>query len=918
MATIASRCPHVALVDSVTWEELRTKSKSPQECHTCGIKVSNLWMCIVGPCQHVGCGESNKDHSSIHAEEKKHSLTINLTSMRIWCYTCESEVFPEKNNPSFIIPENSASVLKRKKIEINMSSNNSPQRSLSGGDESESEEEGDNVRPRGLTGLKNLGNTCYLNSALQALSNCPPLSRFFLDCQGFIKPEKSPMLSKQYQKLVTELWSRRRPSYTIPSGVVNGIKIVHPMFRGYAQQDAQEFLRCFMDQIHEELKHPLPFSEESTEEQNDNEILHEERIPTRTSFIGHDRKVSVDSNISSESEEFYETCDSVASGNPSSNGNNSGADNVDTSNNASRIKSSPKLKSRKSHDSFSESVNQKSEKEIKDTTNEMIALGLSEDAENDGDKNQDVRKSRPQHVGDGDVPKKTAMQKRVRRRNLQYQSVISDIFDGKILSSVQCLTCERISTTKETFQDLSLPIPSKDHLYVLHSTSQGSPIKGGTCGEANQGWMSWVITWMKSWFVGPSITLQDCLAAFFSADELKGDNMYSCEKCKKLRNGIKYSRVLLLPEILTIHLKRFRHEFYSSKIGTYVSFPLDSLDLKPFLHKDCTSEVTLYDLVAVICHHGTAGSGHYTAYCLNYINEQWYEFDDTYVTEVDINQVINCEAYVLFYRKRNDTMVSLRQKGMRLIEAQEPSLMQFFISKQWINRFNTFAEPGPISNHDFLCRHGGVPPHKVDIVQELTVPFNQALWDFLYGKFGGGPVCNHLYACMTCQRELEQLKQRQQSEMETFIELNEKFKEEDNPSILYAVSMSWFKDWENFVRGKTDTPPGQIDNSRITTNKGGQISLKVNSDHGQLSEEMWRFLVDIYGGGPELVIKQQSILKTIRASSPTRSSGSSPSTRSSPIETRSSRSKDSGIDSTSQKVESSGKDENSEENTDVQ
>jgi len=37
----------------------------------------------------------------------------------------------------------------------------------------------------------------------------------------------------------------------------------------------------------------------------------------------------------------------------------------------------------------------------------------------------------------------------------------------------------------------------------------------------------------------------------------------------------------------------------------------------------------------------------------------------------------------------------------------QPSLMQFFISKQWINRFNTFAEPGPITNDDFLCPHGG-------------------------------------------------------------------------------------------------------------------------------------------------------------------------------------------------------------------
>lgn len=42
--------------------------------------------------------------------------------------------------------------------------------------------------------------------------------------------------------------------------------------------------------------------------------------------------------------------------------------------------------------------------------------------------------------------------------------------------------------------------------------------------------------------------------------------------------------------------------------------------------------------------------GHYTAYCLNYLNDQWYEFDDQYVTEVEVGQVINCEAYVLFYR----------------------------------------------------------------------------------------------------------------------------------------------------------------------------------------------------------------------------------------------------------------------------
>jgi ubiquitin C-terminal hydrolase len=59
----------------------------------------------------------------------------------------------------------------------------------------------------------------------------------------------------------------------------------------------------------------------------------------------------------------------------------------------------------------------------------------------------------------------------------------------------------------------------------------------------NEGWISWILAWLKSWFYGPVVTLHDCLAAFFSTDELKGDNMYSCEKCNKLRNGIKFSKV---------------------------------------------------------------------------------------------------------------------------------------------------------------------------------------------------------------------------------------------------------------------------------------------------------------------------------------------------------------------------------------
>lgn len=118
----------------------------------------------------------------------------------------------------------------------------------------------------------------------------------------------------------------------------------------------------------------------------------------------------------------------------------------------------------------------------------------------------------------------------------------------------------QVSTTVETFQDLSLPIPGKEDLAKLHSAIyQTVPAKTGACGDnyASQGWIAFIMEYIRrfvvscipSWFWGPVVTLEDCLAAFFAADELKGDNMYSCERCKKLRNGVKYCKVLRLPEV---------------------------------------------------------------------------------------------------------------------------------------------------------------------------------------------------------------------------------------------------------------------------------------------------------------------------------------------------------------------------------
>uniref|UniRef100_A0A8C1S0I4 Ubiquitin carboxyl-terminal hydrolase n=1 Tax=Cyprinus carpio TaxID=7962 RepID=A0A8C1S0I4_CYPCA len=802
-------CLHLDSIGEVTKEELIQKSKGT--CQSCGVGGPNLWACLQCDCHYVGCGESFSDHSTIHAQAKKHNLTVNLTTFRVWCYFCEREVYLE---PKPVTP---VSLAHRCKPHEQVKSSDSVPIAVA--DEEGSESEEDEFKPRGLTGMKNIGNSCYMNAALQALSNCPPLTQFFLDCSGLVRTDKKPALCKSYQKLISELWHKKRPSYVVPTNLFHGIKLVNPMFRGYAQQDTQEFLRCLMDQLHEELKEPLTDCSGAI-----SDVLPDHNLDNRNHIDG-DR---------SPSEDEFLSCDS-GSGSERGDGERAGEAELLIQDECVGVRGNGGI----------------SEKESPTRSVQELHSRLS----------SSPPRSSPLRAGPTYTFKRAQMLLSTKKKKQsRFRSVISDIFDGSILSLVQCLTCDRVSTTVETFQDLSLPIPGKEDLAKLHSSiHQSAPVKAGVCTDAyaTQGWISYIMESIRSWFWGPMVTLEDCLAAFFAADELKGDNMYSCERCKKLRNGVKYCKVLRLPEILCIHLKRFRHEvMYSFKINSHVSFPLEGLDLKPFLAKESASQITTYDLLSVICHHGTAGSGHYIAYCQNAINGQWYEFDDQYVTEVHETVVQNAEAYVLFYRKSSEESVRERQKVVALANLKEPSLLQFYISREWLNKFNTFTEPGPITNHTFLCQHGGIPPTKYHYVDDLIVILPQNVWEYLYNRFGGGPAVNHLYVCAICQVEIETLAKRRKLEIDTFIKLNKEFQAEEAPTVILCISMQWFREWENFVKGKDNEPPGPIENSKIAVMKGGHIQLKQGADYGQISEETWLYLLSIYGGGPEIAVRQ--------------------------------------------------------------
>ena len=232
----------------------------------------------------------------------------------------------------------------------------------------------------------------------------------------------------------------------------------------------------------------------------------------------------------------------------------------------------------------------------------------------------------------------------------------------------------------------------------------------------------------------------------------------------------------------------------------------------------------------------------------------------------------------LIFRKRNSQIDSLKEELQNIIFAKAKSnsigqsllVRSYYISKQWLHRFKYLSEPGPIDNSDFLCKHNFVQPYLWTKIESLTSLCSFETWEFFVKNFGvkynddddddgaeleqdsavtnghdetaaaAGVVvvrpkteCMFLYPCAQCQLDEEALKQRQFFERTELTRLQKKYQaqlfqmhqpqSQRIPAIqprLFAISMSWFKQWQQFVdsnqqRSLPALIPGKINNFSI-------------------------------------------------------------------------------------------------------
>ncbi|KAI5851580.1 hypothetical protein DFP73DRAFT_537716 [Morchella snyderi] len=180
-------CEHTLCLAQDTAKELEAMSLA--HCSSCDLK-ENLWLCL--QCGSLNCGRAQfggvggNSHGLAHFESTKHPVAVKLGSITpegtadVYCYSCNDERTDPELGPH--LKHWGINIAERQKTEKSLTEMQIEQNLK--WEFSMTTEDGKELKPlfgKGLTGLKNLGNSCYLASILQCLFALPAFQKRYYD-----------------------------------------------------------------------------------------------------------------------------------------------------------------------------------------------------------------------------------------------------------------------------------------------------------------------------------------------------------------------------------------------------------------------------------------------------------------------------------------------------------------------------------------------------------------------------------------------------------------------------------------------------------------------------------------------------------------------------------------------------------------